>query len=261
MIQTCFRIFICVVALLALQMNSLNSKADQSTIKTKDKRVLIVVTSHDQLGINKEKTGYWLSELSHPLFALLNAGYKIDIASPKGGNAPIDPRSKTFDDPENKKLFDNSLLLSKIQHTVKLNTIKPNKYAAILFAGGHGPMWDFTENKDIDRLARSIYEKGGIVAAVCHGPAALVNIKLSNGKYLIDGKRLTAFSNSEEESVDLQSVVPYALETKLKERGAKYEAAANQQKNVVVDDRLVTGQNPASAAGVGEAIAKLLETE
>lgn len=222
-------------------------------------KVLIVVSSHDRLGNSGKKTGYYLAELSHPLFVLLDAGYKVDIASPMGGNAPIDPRSMKLNDSENKRLFNSPTLVWQIHHTIPLKAVKASDYAAVLFSGGHGPMWDFTNNPAVENLARAIYERGGIVAAVCHGPAALVNIKLSNNHYLIENKHLTAFSNAEEKTVGLSNVVPYALESALTMHGALYKAAAPGQKNVIVDGRLITGQNPASATGVGEAIVNALQ--
>lgn len=142
--------------------------------------------------------------------------------------------------------------------TLHPDQINPADYAAILYVGGHGPMWDTPDNQALQRIAAQIYESDGIVAAVCHGPCGIVNVKLSNGKYLIEGKEVTGFSNAEEEAVGLTKVMPFLLETRMKERGARYHAAANWQANVVVSERLVTGQNPASATPLGEAIAKLL---
>lgn len=131
-------------------------------------------------------------------------------------------------------------------------------YAAVLYAGGHGTMWDFANSHTIDRITAQIYENGGIVAAVCHGPAALVNAKLSSGKFLIEGRRVTGFTNAEEDAAKLTEVMPFLLQTAMEKQNAKFESAPLWQKNVVVDGHLVTGQNPASAAGVGEAIVRLL---
>ncbi|HEY1057038.1 MAG TPA: type 1 glutamine amidotransferase domain-containing protein, partial [Emticicia sp.] len=136
--------------------------------------------------------------------------------------------------------------------------VKPNEYAAIFYAGGHGAMWDFADNKALADIAARIYENKGIVGAVCHGPAGLVNIQLSDGKYLVDGKRINAFTNEEETAVGLEKVVPFALETQLIERGAKFEKSGLWQSHVAVDSRVVTGQNPQSAKAVGEAILKEL---
>lgn len=136
---------------------------------------------------------------------------------------------------------------------MKPSEVKPNDYAAILYAGGHGTMWDFADNVTLAEIAAKIYENKGVVSAICHGPAGLVNIKLSNGKYLVDGKKINAFTNEEEVAVGLEKVVPFMLESKLIERGAKFEKSDLWQRHVTTDQRVVTGQNPQSAQGVGEA--------
>lgn len=186
----------------------------------KTKKVLLLVTSHNQLGDTGEKTGYYLSEVTHPYFRLSDAGFIVDIASPMGGKAPMDESSHDLKDSDNKRFLDNPKLVAKLDHTIALKDIKPIEYSAILFAGGHGTMWDFPANKLINKIASAIYENGGVVSAICHGPAALVNIKLSNNKYLIEGKSVTAFTNDEEKAVQLTKVMPFLLETKLIERGA-----------------------------------------
>lgn len=221
-------------------------------------KILIVVTSHASLGTTGKPTGYYLSEVTHPHAALLSAGLTVDIASPKGGAAPLDPKSLDLNDEKNEKFWHNPDLRSKLEHTLALADINPDAYQAIIFAGGHGTMWDFPDDLHVQRLAGAIYDRGGVVAAVCHGPAALVNVKLNNGSYLVDGKNVAAFSNSEEEAAGLTKVMPFLLESKLLERGANYSKNSLWQKHVVVDQRLVTGQNPASASGVGEAVVKLL---
>ncbi len=223
------------------------------------KKILIVVTSHDQLGTTGKKTGYYLPEVTHPFFKLTDAGFTIDFVSPKGGKAPMDEKSRDLNDPENKKFLENPVYMNKIEHTFRPDEIDFQKYSAIVYAGGHGTMWDFPDNHDLAHLAAQIYEHGGVVAAVCHGPAALINIKLANGKYLIDGKKVSSFTNAEEKEVGLTEVVPFLLESKLVARGAKFQPAANWSNKVVVDERLVTGQNPQSAASLGEAVVKLLE--
>lgn len=220
------------------------------------KRVLIVVTSHGKLGDTGKETGYYLPEVAHPYSVLDEKGFDIDIASPQGGKAPMDPKSRDLKDPINKAFLDNKKSASKLENTLKLGDIKSSDYGTIMFAGGHGTMWDFPNDKDVLRLSSEIYGNGGIVAAVCHGPAALVNIKLSNGKYLVDGKKVATFTNEEESEVKLDKVVPFLLESELRKRGATIEKAPNWQPKVVTSERLITGQNPKSASGVGEAIAK-----
>lgn len=221
-------------------------------------KALIVVTSHSQMGNTGKVTGYYLPEVSHPYAALVAKGIEVDIASPLGGKAPLDPTSLDLKDPINKKFYEEVSTKSKLDRTLALESINPKDYAAIVYAGGHGTMWDFPTNSAIQRVTAEIFENGGVVAAVCHGPAALVNVKLSNGKYLVDGKKVGAFSNAEEEAAGLTRVMPFLLETELKKRGASYSKADLWKSHVVVDGKLVTGQNPASAGAVGEAVAKLL---
>lgn len=222
-------------------------------------KVLIVVTSHSQLGTTGKTTGYYLSEVTHPVAVLEKSGLSVDIASPQGGKAPMDESSLDLKDPVNKSYMGNSEFVKKLNNTLKLSKVDSSKYSAILFAGGHGTMWDFKDDSAIGNVAKSIYEKGGVVAAVCHGPAALINIKLSNNDYLIKGKNVAGFSNDEEKTVGLTKVVPFSLEDELVNRGAKYSKTGLWGKHVVVDGRLVTGQNPASAEGVGEEVAKILK--
>lgn len=222
------------------------------------KKILCVVTSNNVKGATGIPTGFWLSELTHPLEKFCAAGFDFELASIKGDKPPIDSDSLDFNDPINKKFWDDADFQSKLANTTKLDDVNPADFDAIFFAGGHGVMWDFPNSAAIDKVTREIYERGGIVSAVCHGPAALVNVKLSDGNYLVAGKNLTAFTNGEEAEVQATDIVPFLLETELKNRGANHHAAANWSNHVEVDERLVTGQNPASAAGVGEAVVKLL---
>lgn len=233
-----------------------SAKAQQTNHKNM-KKILFVVTSHGTKGDTAEKTGYYLGEVSHPWEVLVDAGYEIDFVSPKGGNPPVDG----FDlgDPINKKFWENKQYHEKITHTLTPEQINPADYSAIFYAGGHGAMWDLPSNTKIADIATKIYEQNGIVAAVCHGPAALLNIKLSSGKYLIDGKKVNGFSNEEEELVKLTQVVPFLLEDQLKQRGGIYEKSAPWQNHVTQDSRLITGQNPQSAKAVGEALKKALQ--
>lgn len=226
--------------------------AQTKKAKNMEKKILFVVTSHDKKGSTGEPTGFYLGEAAHPWEVLHDAGYVIDFVSPKGGKAPVDGFDLT--DPVNKKFWENAEYHKKIENTLKPSDVKPGDYAAIYYAGGHGAMWDFADNTALQQIAAAIYEKGGIVGAVCHGPAGLVNIKLSNGKYLVDGKKINAFTNEEEEAVGLTKVVPFLLEDGLIKHGAKFEKSGLWQVHVTVDNRVVTGQNPQSAKGVGEAI-------
>ena len=222
-----------------------------------NKKVLFVVTNHTQLGNTGETTGYFLSEVTHPLEVLTEAGYKVDFVSPKGGTATA--YGVKLDDPINKKYWESADYQKQLAHTLAPSQVKANDYVAIFYAGGHGTMWDFANSETLAKIAQQIYEKGGVVAAVCHGPSGLVNIKLSNGKYLVSGKTLSPFTNEEEEAVKLTQVVPYSLENKLKERGAIIDKAGLWQDKVSIDNRVITGQNPQSAKSVGEAILKELQ--
>jgi putative intracellular protease/amidase len=223
------------------------------------KRILLVVTNHDQLGTTGKKTGYYLPEVAHPYFKFIKAGHEVVFASPKGGHSPMDPKSKDLKDPENKRFFENKILMKQLDNTIALAKVDAAKFDAIVFAGGHGTMWDFHNSEVLNKLAANIYEKGGVVAAVCHGPAALINVKLSNGQYLIKGRAVTGFTNKEEDIAKLSSQMPFMLETEMIKRGAKFSSAKPWKEKVVVDGRLVTGQNPASAGALGSQIVRLLK--
>jgi putative intracellular protease/amidase len=216
-----------------------------------------VVTSHDKKGSTEQATGYYLSEVAHAWEVLFDADYEIDFVSPKGGKAPVD--GFNLDDAINKKFWKNEKVRTKIENTLKPSEINANEYSAIYYAGGHGTMWDFADNVELALIAAKIYENNGIISGVCHGPAGFVNIKLSNGKYLVDGKKINAFTNEEEIAVGLEKVVPFMLESKLIERGAKFEKSGLWQSHVTVDQRVITGQNPASAGGVGKAVLEALK--
>ncbi len=226
----------------------------------KAQKALIVVTNHDKLGETGRKTGYYLSEVAHPYYALRRAGIEVSFASPRGGAAPLDPSSLNLKDEENRRFFEDDGLMRQLTRTLPVASLRAADYDAILFAGGHGTMWDLPGSEPLARLASQIYERQGVVAAVCHGPAGLVNVRLSNGRYLVAGKRVAAFTDEEERAVKLDGVVPFLLASRLQERGATHTKAANFQPHVEVFERLVTGQNPASARGVGEAVVRLLTT-
>lgn len=220
------------------------------------KKILFVVTNHVKKGNTGEKTGFYLSEVTHPWDILVNAGYEVDFVSPKGGKAPVE--GFNLSDPTNKKFWLNTEYREKIENTMKPQNINPEDYTAIHFAGGHGAMWDLPNNKQLTAIASRIYENNGIISAVSHGPAGLLNIKLSDDKYLVDGKKINAFTNEEETAVKLDKAAPFLLESKLIERGAIFEKSGLWQIHVTVDDRLVTGQNPQSAREVGEALLEQL---
>lgn len=226
-------------------------------------RILFVLTSHDRKGpadaAGAAPSGFYLSEVSHPHQALASAGYAIDFASPKGGRTHVD--GLDLSDPLNARFWNNPELRRATENTLPPSQVDPENYAAIFYAGGHATMWDFPDNAALAAIAAKIYERGGIVAAVCHGPAGLVNVKLSDGRYLVAGKEVSAFTNDEERAVGMVDTVPFLLADALQARGAKHVPAANFQRQIIVDERLVTGQNPASAAGVAEAMLTLLEQQ
>lgn len=220
----------------------------------KDK-ILFVVTSHSQLGESGRKTGYFLSEVTHP-WSVLGEKYDIDVVSPKGGRPPVDG----FDlkDPINRKFWDNPEWQDKMSATMTPDQVNPDEYKAIFYAGGHGAMFDFPDNKKLAEIAEAIYNKGGYVAAVCHGPAGLINILLPDGTNLVKGKDFDCFTNSEEEANGTAKYMPFLLQTALQDKGGIFQGAPNWTDHVVVDGRLITGQNPMSALSLGQALLKAL---
>jgi putative intracellular protease/amidase len=221
--------------------------------------ILFVVTNHDQLGRTAGATGWHSSTVSHPFKILTDAGYAVDFASPKGGKAPLSPSSENYDDPVNAGFLLDSKTQSRFDQTLAVEAIDVDHYQAIYFAGGHGALWDFPRCLPLADLAGRFYDSGRIVAAVGHGPAALINAKLSNGRYLLEGKEVTAFSSEEEEALQLDDVAPLLLETRLRERGARYSCGTPWHPHLVCYERLLTGQNPASSQGLGEALLQALE--
>lgn len=220
-------------------------------------RLLFVLTSHDQLGDTGKPTGYHLTEVAHPYRVLTEAGYKIDFASPKGGTPPMDEPDAT--DPLNQAFLADEEAQNALTASLPLSEVESSAYSGIYFAGGHGTMWDFPDNPDIQRLTRDIYERGGVVAAICHGTSALLSVRLSDERYLIKHKRITSFTNEEEEEIKLQHVVPFLLQSQIEQRGAIFVGGKNFAPTVTIEGQLITGQNPASARGLGEAMAQYLD--
>jgi len=230
-----------------------------SVLAAEQKPVLIVLTSHAQMGNTGKPTGFFLGELTHPLDVFEKAGVPVELASIQGGEPPAD--GLDLQDEINARYWNDPAFRAKLSATKKLSDLNPADYSAVFFSGGHGTMWDFPDDAAVQKFAREIYEADSPVGAVCHGPAALVNVKLSDGSYLVAGKEVSAFTNAEEEKVGLTEVVPFLLATKLEERGAKHLPAPDFQKQVVTSGNLVTGQNPASASGVAEKMVELLKTK
>lgn len=221
-------------------------------------RVLLILTSHAQLGDTGRPTGFYLSELTHPLHVFEEAGFEVELASPRGGAAPMDGVDRA--DPLNAQFLDDEAWMARVRDTLPLDEVDATRYDAVFLVGGHGTMWDLPQDTTLQQLLATMYESGKFVSAVCHGPAGLVNVRLTSGGYLVAGRRVAAFTNEEEAAVELSEVVPFALESRLRARGAEVQAGPTFAENVVIDGRLLTGQNPASARGLAQALVKLLKS-
>jgi putative intracellular protease/amidase len=227
-----------------------------STYAQVDKKVkiLFVLTSHDQLGNTGKKTGFWIEEFATPYYFFTDRNIEVTVATPNGGQAPIDPKSNEpgFQTDATKRYFSDATAQKLLSNTVKLSSVNEKNFEAIFYPGGHGPMWDLANDKNSIALIKSFYSDNKPIAFVCHGSAALVNVTLKNGEYLIAGKNLTGFCSTEEEAVQLTNVVPFSLEDKLKSRGAIYKKGADWSSYVVEDGLLLTGQNPQSSNEVAQ---------
>jgi putative intracellular protease/amidase len=214
------------------------------------KRILMVLTSHSVLGETGKPTGWYVPEAAHPWKQFTEAGFEVDWVSPLGGTPAFD--GYDANDPVQAEFM--AAFAPAGPATMSPDLVDASAFDAVFYVGGHGTMWDFADAKEIATKAVSIYEDGGIIAAVCHGPAGLVNLVLSNGQPLVAGKHLSAFTDDEEAAVGMTQTVPYLLASTLVKRRAIHEAAPNFEAKVVVDGRLITGQNPASATGVAAAV-------
>ncbi|MEV6595460.1 type 1 glutamine amidotransferase domain-containing protein [Actinoplanes sp. NPDC051346] len=215
-------------------------------------RILLALTSHGQLADTGRRTGFYVSEAAHPWRVFHAAGHQVDIVSVRGGQPPQDGLDPS--DPVQTEFLSDPAVTAQLSATPSTGDIDASAYDAILYVGGHGTMWDFPHDEQLAALGRGIYESGGVVAAVCHGPAGLLPLTLSDGSHLIAGKRVTGFSNSEEEAVGLTAAVPFLLQNRLRDLGGDYRSGPDFAPHVVTDGRLVTGQNPASADGVARAV-------
>lgn len=225
-------------------------------------KVLIVLTSHDRLGDTGKKTGFWLEEFAAPYYVLKDAGVELTLASPKGGQPPLDPKS---DLPENqtettKRFRADAAAQAQLANTKKLADVSADDFGAVFYPGGHGPMWDMPDNATSIALIEAFVKADKPLGAVCHAPVAFVNVRGKDGEYLVKGKRVTGFTNTEEVAVGLDYVVPFLLEDRLKERGGVYSKTADFAPYVQVGGLLVTGQNPASSGPGAEALLKLLRS-
>ena len=223
-------------------------------------KVLMVLTSHDQLGNTGKKTGFWLEEFAAPYFAFVDAGAEVTLASPKGGQPPLDPKS---DEPSSQtedtaRFRADKAAQAALASTHVLSKILPLDYDAVFYVGGHGPLWDLAEDATSIALIEKMHAAGKVVAAVCHGPGVLRRPKGSDGQPLVAGKNVTGFTNSEEAAVQLTDIVPFLVEDELKRLGGHFSQVADWHPHAVVDGRLVTGQNPSSSVAVAKEVLKLL---
>jgi len=219
-------------------------------------KILMVLTSHDQLGDTGEKTGFWLEEFAAPYYVFKDAGAEVTLASPKGGQPPLDPKSDAPDAQTSatKRFSDDREAQAELSGTAKLSGLSADDYDAIFYPGGHGPLWDLAEDPVSIKLIETFFAAGKPVGAVCHAPAVLRHAQQSDGSPLVQGKKVTGFSNSEEAAVQLTGVVPFLLEDELRSMGAEYSRAEDWHSYVVQDGNLVTGQNPASSEEAAEAL-------
>ena len=223
-------------------------------------KVLIVLTSHDQLGDTGKKTGFWLEEFASPYYHLRDAGVQVTLASPSGGQPPLDPKSyePDFQTDDTRRFDDDQAAQNELANTVKLSEMKVEDFDAIFYPGGHGPLWDLHNDNDSIVLIEGFIAAGKPVATVCHAPAVLLKAKDQNGDPLVKGKDVTGFSNSEEAAVELTDVVPYLVEDQLIAMGGVYLKAEDWNSLAVVDGLIITGQNPGSSAAVAEALVKAI---
>ena len=225
-------------------------------------KIVMVLTSHDQLGNTGRKTGFWLEEFAAPYFVFRDAGVQLTLASPKGGQPPIDPKS---DLPENQtpamtRFKQDQTAQKALSQTVKLADVKANDFETVFYVGGHGPLWDLAESPVSVALLESFYNSGKPIALVCHSPGVLRHVTYQ-GAPLVKGKHVTGFTNGEEAAVHLTEVVPFLVEDELLRLGATFEKVADWQPFSIVDGRLVTGQNPASSASAAQALLRLISAE
>jgi len=219
--------------------------------------ILIVLTNKEKVGNTDKKTGFHFSEFSHPYEFFVNHGYKVTVASPRGGECPI--TSPHPEDKINALFYKDPAKMKIVKETLKLDDLQNQHFDAVYLAGGHGTMFDFPNNKVLTTIMNKTLSAGGVVGAVCHGPAAFVGAKDNKGRYLVDGKRINSFTNIEEKATQYYNDLPFLLESKLIEQGAKFESSEPREPHLAVDANLITGQNPESIDLVTEAIHNLLQ--
>ncbi|UUR06927.1 type 1 glutamine amidotransferase domain-containing protein [Sphingomonas glaciei] len=225
--------------------------------------ILMVLTSHDQLGDTGKKTGFWLEEFAAPYYVLKDAGHAITLASPKGGQPPLDPKSDEEDAQTDatRRFKADKEAQSDLASTSKLSDVKSDDFDAVFYPGGHGPLWDLATDADSKALIEQTLADGKPVALVCHAPAVLKNVTAPDGSPLVKGRKVTGFTNEEEEAVGLTQVVPFLLEDELKRLGGDYSKGGTFKPYVVTDGLLITGQNPPSSEPAAEALLEALAKE
>jgi putative intracellular protease/amidase len=229
-----------------------------------DKRILMVTTSHATLGDTGEATGVWLEELTTPYHAFVDAGARVAIASIRGGGIPIDPRSRGEaggDRGPVERFMADAGAMDWLAHSLPVAEVRVDDYDAVFLPGGHGTMWDLPRSEVLASLLGTAWDAGKVVAAVCHGPAGLLNARDAAGRLLVDGRRVTGFTDSEEAAVGLAATVPFLLEARLRELGGRFESGPDFQPHALADGRLVTGQNPASSARTARLVMQQIEQQ
>lgn len=224
-------------------------------------KVLFVLTSHSELGDTGKKTGFWVEEFAAPYYVLADAGVDVTLASPAGGEPPIDPSSEApgAQTEATERYNQDQDLQDKLRNTKKLSQVSADEFDAVFYPGGHGPLWDLSESEDSVGLIEAFAKQKKPVAAVCHAPAVFAKVKNEKGEPFVKGKNVTGFTNSEEEAVQLTDVVPFLVEDKLQELGGNYSKVDDWQPHVVRDGLLITGQNPASSEGAAQELLQLLQ--
>ena len=219
-------------------------------------KILMILTSHDQLGNTGKKTGFWLEEFAAPYYVFKDAGAELVLASPKGGQPPLDPKSDDADaqTDDTRRFRKDKAALEALAHTTRLSEVSRAGFDAVFYPGGHGPLWDLAEDADSIKLVEGMAAAGKTVAAVCHAPAVFRHTKAPDGSPLVKGKKVTGFTNTEEEAVQLTKVVPFLVQDMLESNGGVYSKGDDWQSYVVTDGKLVTGQNPASSAAAARAV-------
>lgn len=262
------QLFVVLAALFSMPFASANDNSSSESISNPSSseskgKILVVMTNHDKYPSREDTTGLWVTELTHFYEVAHKAGYQMDFISPKGGAVPLDERSQKwiYMDKQARAYLADPVFMSRLNNTLQPSEVKASDYKAIYFTGGHGVMWDFPNNPELATLAEQIYRQGGVVSAVCHGVAGILSLKDEQGKALIANRKVTGFSNREESLSGMKKQVPFFLENQLKSKGAKYSQGFFPFTSyVIVDDRIITGQNPQSPREVGEEVVKKLLT-